>query len=523
MSIHRRTAHLLPPGIRAMALAGFVFSILGCTLGPDPKRPHTAADEASSFVGSTAIAGSPSESLAPWWKVFGDPATLDLVDRALVHNTDLKAAAARVLESRAQLRQSRGTQFPQVSASGSANRSKSSFSLPQVGRVAVYSTTYSADLNVSYQLDLFGKLKRHRQSAWAQVLAQEASSQALLHTVVSEVVRGRVRLSILGRRVQVAEGIRDSWSQTLGTIERRYESGLVGALDLRAARENLASAEGNLVVAHQQLSQAQLALDVLVGSRPGTGELPTELLDPLPNLEPVPLGLPADLLDRRPDLRQAEMQLASATSQVGVAMADLFPSLSLTGSGGTRSDSLSDLVSSDALVYNAIAGLVAPIFNGGQRRAAVEAAEARADQAAAAYAGAVLRSLREVEDALVRDQSLRRQLLFLDQRLIEAQAADRIARDRYQRGVSPLLQVLDSERRRRAAEDALNAAQGEMWNARIDLHLALGGDWGIDPTTDGPITDSETDSPTDSSTNSSSASDSVDEAAAQEAEKEEAR
>ncbi len=484
MSNQRRARAGLERRLQTAVLVGLLIWTVGCTLGPDPKRPDTVADELESYVGAEHTAESGPQPLTPWWQIFGDPLTQDLVSQALEHNTDLKAAAARVMESRAQLRQSRSTRFPQVSASGSANRSKSSFTLPQVGRVAVYSTTYSADLNISYQLDLFGKLRRSRQSAWSQVLAQEAAREALLHTVVSEVVRGRVRLSILGRRLQVAEGIRDSWAQTMGTVERRYESGLVNALDLRSARENLAASEAAVIAAQQQLSQAQLALDVLVGKRPGSGDRPSSLLAPLPDLAPVPLGLPADLLDRRPDLRQAEMQLASATSQVGAAMADLFPSLSLTGSGGTRSDSLSDLVSSDALVYNAIANLVAPIFNGGQRRAAVEAAEARADQAAANYAGAVLRSLREVEDALVRDQSLRQRLEFLESRLAEAKAADRIARDRYQRGVSSLLQTLDSERRLRAAEDALNAAQGELWNTRIDLHLALGGDWGLkeDPT-----------------------------------------
>ena len=191
----------------------------------------------------------------------------------------------------------------------------------------------------------------------------------------------------------------------------------------------------------------------------------------------MPLGLPADLLDRRPDLRQQEMLLAAATSRVGVAMANLFPNLTLSGSLGSNSDSLSDVLSSETFIFNAISNLVAPIFNAGQRRADVEAARARADQAAATYAGAILQALREVEDALVRDNAARERLSHLEKRVEEARAAKEIAEERYRRGVLPLLQVLETERRQRQAENALVTAQGETWSTRVDLFLALGGDW----------------------------------------------
>jgi multidrug efflux system outer membrane protein len=191
----------------------------------------------------------------------------------------------------------------------------------------------------------------------------------------------------------------------------------------------------------------------------------------------VPLGLPAELLDRRPDLRQSEMRLASATYGVGVAVADLYPSLSLTASGGTASDTLNDLVSSDTLVYNLVANLVGPLFTGGQRRAAVDAARARMEQAAASYAGAVLQALREVEDALVMEAAVREQLRYNTQRVADARSANRIASDRYQRGVESLLYVLETERRLRLAEEAWISTQADLWNVRIDLFLSLGGDW----------------------------------------------
>jgi len=447
-----------------------------CTLGPDPERPVTAADAAPAFVhapesAAAAFAGD------RWWQRFGDPALDALVEEALERNLELEVAAARVLEAQAALDRAAGARWPQVQAGASGTRSKSSFVLPSVGRVGIYSTTYAADLSVSYQVDLFGRLARSRQAAWADLLASGAAAEVVRHSVISQVVRARVQIATLERALGIAGDIRSSWQTTLGTVERRYESGVVQALDLRLARENLASAQGAEVAVEGALAQARLALDVLLGRRPGTGaELP-QTLPLLPDLEPIPPGLPADLLDRRPDLRQAEMRLAAATSRVGVALADLYPTLSLTGSAGTRSDDLSELVSTDGLIYNAVASLLGPLFTGGQRRAEVDAARARVDQAAATYAQAVLVALREVEGALVADATSRRQVELATRRVEEARSADRISRDRYQRGVQPMLAVLETERRLRAAEEALITARADLWLARVNLFLALGGDW----------------------------------------------
>ncbi|MEM8962618.1 MAG: efflux transporter outer membrane subunit [Acidobacteriota bacterium] len=453
-------------------------ALTGCTLGPDPQRPVTVVDRADGFVHAPdEPPAAISTDVEPWWRSFGDPATITLVETALEANTDLRLAAARVVEAQTQLRSARGAKWPEATLSAGANRTKNSFVLPDVGRVAVFATTYSASLDVSYQVDLFGRLARTEQAAWAELLTQEAAQKTVLHSVIAEVVRARTQLSTQTRAVDIARETRDSWANTLATTERRYKSGLNDALDYRLARENLASAEANLVLAEQRLAQTRLGLDVLLGRRPGTGEVPEELLAPLPDLDPVPLGLPADLLDRRPDLRQAEMQLAAATSRIGIAMANLFPTLTLTGSLGTNADDLSDLISEETVIYNAIAGLLAPIFNAGQLRADVRAAEARAEQAAASYAGVILQALREVEDALVRDNAARERLAFLATQVTEAREANQIAEERYRRGVLPLLQVLETERRLRQAENTLVTAQGEAWSTRVDLFLALGGDW----------------------------------------------
>ncbi len=479
--------------ISGVLLAALVFTA-GCTMGPEPERPVTAADVSDTYVHAAGQEAVELPEVSPWWRTFGDETTTELVDLALENNTDLQAAVARVLEAEAGLRRAGGARLPQVGYGAGAGRQKMSFVLPGVGRREIYSTTYSYDFNIAWQADLFGRLKRTQQASWAGLLSEEAAREAVVHTVVAMVVRSRVQIAILERAVDITREIITSWGSTLKTVERRYRSGLADAVELHLARENLASAQAAGVVIEGELEQARLVLDVLVGRRPGSGNKLADTLPELPSLDPVPLGLPAELLDRRPDLRQAEMRLAAATYGVGAAIANLYPDLSLTASAGVRSDTLTDIISIDGLVYNAVANLVGPIFTGGQRRADVDAARARSDQAIANYAGAVLLALREVEGALVLGDTSERNLDFTRERVFEARAADRLAKQRYQRGVASMLTVLETERRLRLAEQAIINATADVWNARIDLFLALGGDWKTNPTDPetGPTEETET-------------------------------
>ncbi len=461
------------------AAAASLVLVTGCTLGPEPKRPTTAAEVSDAWVYAPEQA-APAPEVSPWWQEFGDDTTTRLVELALAHNTDLRAAAARVLEAEANLRRAGGARLPQLGYGVDGSTQQISFVLPNLGRQQIKSTTYSYDVNVAWQADLFGRLKRTQQSSWASLLAEEASREAVVHSVVAGVVRARVLVATAERALDINRQITASWESTLRTVERRYRAGLADAVELYLARENYSSARASEAVIAGALEQARLALDVLVGRRPGRGEDLPDTLPMLPSLEPVPLGLPAELLDRRADLRRTEMQLAAATYGVGAAIANLYPDLSLTGSVGASADKLNDLTISDGLVYNAIANLIGPLFTGGQRRADVAAARARADQAAAVYAGAVLNALREVEEALVLSESSRQNYDFSNDRVAEARAADRLAKDRYRRGVGSLLTVLETERRLRLAEQSFINATTDVWNARIDLFLALGGDWGTD-------------------------------------------
>ena len=220
---------------------------------------------------------------------------------------------------------------------------------------------------------------------------------------------------------------------------------------------------------------------VLCGQTPETSGDLAKTLPLLPELSPVPAGIPAYLLDRRPDVRAVEMQLAAATERIGVSIAQMYPDLTLTATGGYASDHFRDLVSSDTEVYAFIVNAFMPLFKGGRLKAEVKAAEASAREAAALYSGIVLNAMREVEDALVRQQKLSERINQLTDRLTQAREAERLANARYLEGVDKFLLVLDTERRRRVAENELAIAQGNLWEARVQLFLALGGDWGIDP------------------------------------------
>jgi len=451
----------------------------GCKLGPDYERPSSVTDDAQRYVHDIDDREDPNliVDLDHWWERFADPVTSELVQQAIQQNTDLKAAAARVLESQALLTQARSLLWPQIDYHFSRDRSKYSFNSPFTGRAANLSTTFAQDISISYIVDFWGQFRRAQESSWRELLASQADQKALVQTIIAQVVRYRINIAMLQRQLQIASDNTDNYRQVLKLVERRYRKGLVESLDVRMSRENLAAAQANQAQVNQSLQITKNALDVLLGNRPGRTERLPETLADLPDLKPIPVGLPAYLLDRRPDLIRAEMHLASATARVGMNIAQMFPNLVLSAGYGFRSDEFEDLLKKDFEIYSALIQAVQPIFRGGQLRAQVKASKAQVEQAVAGYAGAVLRALREVEDALISEQIQKQRLQVLQLRLREARAAEELALERYQQGLDRLLTVLETQRRRRLAENDLILNKAELWNNRVNLFLALGGDW----------------------------------------------
>jgi NodT family efflux transporter outer membrane factor (OMF) lipoprotein len=451
--------------------------LAGCMVGPEYSRPKTAADTPDGYfrAGEHSQDVNDFADVDRWWERFGDPTTIVLVRQALESNNDLKAAAARVLQAQAALAETRGLLWPDVSYNLSRDRSKRSFNFG--GRFSVMSTTWSQDISVTYILDLFGKLRRSQRAAWADMLAAEANEQALINSMVATVIKLRVDIATIQRRLAIARANTQSREKTLEIVERRYAQGLVGPVDVRLARENLAASKAVEPVIELSLTTAHHALDVLLGRRPGTSENLPETLADLPNLEPVPIGLPASLLDRRPDVKAAESALWASNERIGVSVAQLYPDLTLTASVGRSADMWRDIWISETETYFALLRLAQPIFKGGQLRAQVDAAKARYAELAANYAGTILTAMQEVEDALVSEQMMQTQLGHAQIRLTEAKAAESLARQRYQSGVAGILTVLESQRRGRMAEEELTILKGQIWTTRVNLYLALGGHW----------------------------------------------
>lgn len=457
-------------------LAGLIV-ISGCMVGPDYQRPETAAND-----GAFYYAGQHKQDVNEldvdhrWWLRFGDETTTELVVRAIENNYDLKAAAARVLQAKAGLAEAKGASLPHIDYGLSRDRRKTTSDFG-IGPNSAVTTTWSQGFSVSYILDLFGKLRRAQQAAWADLLTSKANEKALTNSIIAAVIIARIDIATLDGRSDIANANTESRRKTLDIVERRYKQGLVGPVDVRLARENLAASKSAQTSVELSLIKAHHALDVLVARRPGSGERLPQTLADLPELEPIPVGLPAALLDRRPDIIASEMSLRSASERIGVSIAQLYPDLTLTGSYGGSADSLRDIFRHEAEVYSLIFNLAQPVFRGGQLKAGIDSAKARYKELAANYAKTILVALQEVEDALVTEQMLQIQLRQVQLRFTEAKAAEELSRDRYSRGVESILAVLESERRKRLAEEELAVLKGLVWTTRVNLFLALGGDW----------------------------------------------
>lgn len=479
--------------------AGLLGLILwGCTVGPDPERPQTQVDLRDPYLAAAITrqpTTAPADEVGGWWRRFADPATNELVAEAVLGNPELTAAAARVVESRALLSQAYGARFPELNLESSISRRKQSITLPGsfggpggVGveggggdsiRTSFLTSSYDLNLAAAWQLDLWGRLKRSQQAAGFEFLATAADRQALLHTIVSEAVRARVAIGTLQSRLALAEQNLDSLRQTLQVTESRYRAGVGDPVALRLARENAATAESQIPPLQAELAVRGHALAVLLGRRPGEVEEIENRLPPMPELAPPPLGLPAALLDQRPDVLASGLRARAARARIGVAIADLLPNVTLGAGVGLTSTEVQTLFDRDSQVWNLLVSAVQPLVDAGQRRAGVRAARAEAEAATAEYVGVILRAIREVEDAMVRERLSRVEAEANERALAEARAAETLARDRYAQGLTPLLDVFEAERRRRAAEERLMLARQGVWNARVDLHLALGGDWEI--------------------------------------------
>ena len=468
----------------------------GCSVGRDYQRPDLAEVTPEKY--QYAPAGDEAGRVGPddrWWEAFGDPELTGVVERVLAHNLDLAEAAERVLELQSQFVVRRADRWPSVSLRGEAQKQWGYSQKVEageieyipgeglsVGKSRIYweaneVDSFSLSLPVSFELDLWGRLARLEESARAELLAQEETRVTVAQTVVSEAVSTYLQIESLERRLQTAEENTAAARSSLDLVEGRYERGLSNVLALRQARRNVAQAEASVPALRQDLGLAQQRLSLLMGEYPRTTPSRAQPVEYFQSLDPVPPGLPSELLLRRPDVRAAEAGLKALNAAVGAAEAARFPSISLTGALGLRSDELGHMFDAESRFWSMAAGVTQPLFNAGKLKANQRAAESRYRQAVVRYAKAVLEAFAEVEGALLRRQELFQRRERVVTLLDESRATQEVAESRYQRGLSTYLDVLEAQQTRYQAEDSLIQVDLAILSNRVTLHRALGGGW----------------------------------------------
>lgn len=466
---------------RFLAVAAAALTLSGCiTLGPDYARPAVDMPEAWPAPAQPKAA---AESQIEWWREYNDPVLDAMIDEALLNNTDLRLAMARLDESGAALGLVRADRMPTVTANAGASRIRGSqevtFGLPP-GTDPVYNNLRGS-LDASFEIDLFGKFRRASEAARADLLAAAFNRDTVRLTLIAEVARGYFNLRALDAQAVVTRRTLETRRASLELQRLRFDSGVASELEYRQVEAETAQAVALLPDLERRIAHQETALSVLLGRSPRAivGESPVRgaALEALTVPPAVPEGLPSDLLERRPDLKEAEALLVAANARIGQAKAAYFPAISLTGLFGVESATLADLLTAPARIWQASAGAAQLIFDGGRTGARVAAARAREQQALAIYQFAIQNAFRDTLDALVAQRKTREAFEAEQGRVAAHRRALELANLRYDNGVSSLLDVLDAERGLLNAELSRIEAQRAQLSAGADLYKALGGGW----------------------------------------------
>jgi multidrug efflux system outer membrane protein len=438
-------------------------------VGPDYRRPEIEVPVAWR-LGATE-AGEISN--IAWWDQFQDPVLSDLVRTALANNKDLEIATANVDQAFAQYAIARSAQFPQVNAGASVARERSSANAPSPGGRIV--NDYAVNLSASFELDVWGKLRRATESARASVLASEQGKRTVVLTIVTTVATGYIQLRALDRQLEIAQYTSKSLGEAARLQRVRFEEGAVPQSDYLQAESQYRDAVARVPELEREIAQQENFISVLLGHNPGTiarGRDIDALLFPA-----VPEGLPASLLERRPDIRQAEQNLIAANANIGVARAAYFPDISLTALLGLESAQLSDLFKGPSKAWSFGAGVLQPIFNAGRIRGQVAQAEALQRQALHAYEKSIISAFQDVENALI-DRTKFGQVREEQSKNVEALRRFRDLADlRYREGATIYLEVANAEQSLFNAELAYVATQSQLFQSYANLYKAMGGGW----------------------------------------------
>jgi multidrug efflux system outer membrane protein len=471
-------------------ITGLLLLIGGCTVGPNYQKPDLAVASKWQEAQQTGVETRPAE-LTRWWTAFNDPLLDSLVERAVRSNLDLRLAEARIREARAARAVTAAGEWPAVDVSSSYKRIRSSenaFAVSPQGGGGPSSfpggnldqNFYQAGFDASWEIDVFGGVRRSVEAADATIEANVENRRDVLVTLLGDVARNYVDVRGFQSRLEVARANLKSQQDTLDLTKVRFQAGLASDLDVAQQEGQLNTTAAQIPTLESSLKQAAYRLDVLLGSQPGALWDELSKAGTIPSLPPeVLVGLPSELLRRRPDIRTAERQLAAATAQIGAATADLFPKFSLTGTAGLQSISASDWFTGRSRFWSVGPTISWPIFDAGRIRANIEIRNAQQEQALTQYEKTILTALGDVETSLVNYSREQARYRSLSDAVAANRRAVEMSNELYIRGLVDFLNVLENQRSLYASENDLAQSQATMASNLVSLYKALGGGWDI--------------------------------------------
>lgn len=452
----------------ALCCALPIFS--GCTVGPNYKKPEISMPVTYKEAAQGWKVAQPQDeqSRGAWWEIYQDPILNNLQQQVVVSNQNVAQYVAKYEQAAALVSQAKAERAPTVSATGSGTRSAQSQAKP--------SNSYSAEASLSWELDLWGKLKRtvNENKASAQASAADLANATL--SAQTTLAQDYFALRVLDKRIALYDKTIDTYTRYRKVLAAKYKEGVIAKSDLTQAESSLYSAKSSREDLVWQRAQYEHAIAMLIGKMPAQFDLPVSQAA-LPKIPNVPLTLPSRLLERRPDIASAERSLAAANEEIGIAIAGYFPDITLSGSGGYSASGLSNLISAQNLLWSLGASATQTVFDFGANKAKVKQARAAYDESVANYKQTVLEAMQNIEDYLAEGTSLGKEVQHTSQSVAAATETARIMRNQYNEGMIDYTDVASTEATRLSSEQSLLQLQSTQLQNSVALITALGGGW----------------------------------------------
>jgi len=451
--------------------AAAAIALAACAVGPDYRRPTLDVPAAYEYMPKAAANTVNTE----WWQQFGDPVLDQLIAEALANNRTVKQAAASVQQAAAVLTEAKSQFYPQAGYEGSGAREHiTADALPRATTSRTFSS-YSVIASASWEIDLWGRIRRQTEAAQAELLATDDARRGVILSLVGEVANNYLTLRALDEQLDVSRKTLATYAESLKIFELQFKYGFASQMNVAQAQSQYQTAAAQIPAIEQQIVTTENALCVLLGRNPGRIERGKAVAEM--TLPATPEGLPSQLLERRPDVMQAEQQLVAANAQIGAAKALYFPTISLTGALGGSSGDLSELMKNPARVWNYGGSLVGPLFTGGAITAQLRQAEAVEQSALYGYEQTVQSAFADVENALIAQQKTV-QKLEAQKGLVDALSEySRLARLQYRGGYVPFSTVLQADQQLFPAQLTLAQYRAQVFSAAVSVYQALGGGW----------------------------------------------